>query len=113
MVNLDSYIDSRRIKLLYRIISEPISKLHLSKVNIVNDAACSCGAPREDAFHYFFTCLNYTEIRLIMMNNLNWVQTSDLNLLTCGSDDLTYEENINIIKHVFNFIKSSKRFLVV
>jgi hypothetical protein len=47
------------------------------------------------------------------MNNLKWVQTSDLNLLTCGSDDLTYEENINIIKHVFNFIKSSKRFLVV
>jgi hypothetical protein len=48
-----------------------------------------------------------------MMNNLNWVQTSDLNLnlLTRGSDDLTYEENINIIKHVFNFIKSSKRFL--
>jgi signal peptidase I len=44
------------------------------------------------------------------MNNLNWVQTSDLHILTCGSDDLTYEENINIIKHVFNFIKSSKRF---
>ena len=53
----------------------------LSKVNIVSDAACSCGAPWEDAFR--------------------------------GSDDLTYEENINIIKHVFNFIKSSKRFLVV
>jgi hypothetical protein len=44
---------------------------------------------------------------------LNWVQTIDLNLLTCGSDDLTYEENINIFKHVFNFIKSSERFLVV
>jgi hypothetical protein len=75
----------------------------LSKVNIVNDAACSCGAPGEDAFHYLFTCPNYTEIRRIMMNNLNWVQTSDLNLnlLTCGSDDLTYEDNINIIKHVF------------
>jgi hypothetical protein len=79
----------------------------------LNDAACSCGAPREDAFHYLFTCPNYTEIRLIMMNNLNWVQTSDLNLLTCGSDDLTYEENINIFKHLFNLIKSSKRFLVV
>jgi hypothetical protein len=24
---------------------------------------------------------------------LNWVQTIDLNLLTCGSDDLTYVEN--------------------
>jgi hypothetical protein len=56
----------------------------------------------------FFNCPNYTEIRRIMMNNLNWVQTSDLNLnlLTRESDDLTYEENINIIKHVFNFIKS-------
>ena len=32
---------------------------------------------------------------------------------SCYCDDLTYEENINIIKHVFNFIKSSKRFLVV
>ena len=87
----------------------------IPKVNIVNDAACSCGAPREDAFHYFVTCSNYIEIRRIMMNNLNWVQTSDLNLnlLTRGSDDLTYEENINITKHVFNFIKSSKRFLVV
>jgi hypothetical protein len=53
-------------------------------------------------------CPNYTEIRLIMMNNLNWVQTSDLNLQTCGSD-----ENINIIKNVFNFIKSLNRFLVV
>ena len=62
-----------------------------------------------------FTCPNYmyTEIRLIMMINLNWAQTIDLNLLTCGSDYLTYEENINIFKHVFSFIKSSERFLVV
>jgi Gpi18-like mannosyltransferase len=47
---------------------------------LYRDAACSYGAPREDAFHYFFTCPNYTEIRRIMMNNLNWVQTSDWNL---------------------------------
>jgi hypothetical protein len=85
----------------------------LSKINIVNDAPCSCGAPREDVYHYCFTCPNYTETRVTMMNNLNWVQTIDLNQLTCGSDVLTYEENINILKHVFNFIKSSLRFLVV
>jgi hypothetical protein len=29
--------------------------------------------------HYCFTCPNYTEIRRIMMNNLNWVQTSAIN----------------------------------
>jgi hypothetical protein len=47
----------------------------------------SCGVPREDVYQYFFTCPNYTEIRLTMMKNLNFVQTIDLNLLTCGSDD--------------------------
>ena len=94
-------------------ISYSFLNYDLSKVNIVNDASCSCGAPREDVYHYFFTCSNYAEIRLTLMNNLNWVQIIDLNLLTCGSDILTYEENINILKHIFNFIKYSERFLVV
>ena len=53
------------------------------------------------------------KIKLTMMKNLNWVQTIDMHLLTCGSHDLTYEENINIFKHVFNFIKSSERFLLI
>ena len=98
------YYGPRKLNIILTQLRNSYSFLNydLSKINIVNDAACSCGAPREDA-----------EIRLIMMNNLNWVQTSDLNILTCGSDDLTSEENINIIKHVFNFIKSSKRFIVV
>ena len=50
----------------------------------------------------FFTCPNYTEIRLAMMKNLNWVQTIDLNLLACGSDDLTYEIKTQISKNVKN-----------
>jgi hypothetical protein len=70
----------------------------LDGCEVGNDAACSCGAPREDAYHYFFTCPNYTEIRLTMMKNLNWVQTIDLNPLTCGSDDLTY------VKHVSGYV---------
>ena len=109
------YYGPRKLNIILTQLRNTYSFLNydLSKVNIVNDAPCSCGTPRADAFHYFVTRPNNTEIRLIMMNNLNWVQTSDLNLLTYGSDDLTYEENINIIKHVFIFIKSSKRFLVV
>ena len=109
------YYGPRQLKIILTQLRNSYSCLNydLSKVNIVNDAACSCGAPREDTYHYLFTCPNYTEIRLTMMNNLNWVQTIDLNLLTCGSDALTYEEKINIFKHVFNFIKSSERFLLV
>ena len=109
------YYGPRKLNIILTQLRNSYSFLNydISKVNIVNDASCSCGAPLEDAYHYFFTCPNYAEIRLTMMNNLNWVQTIDLNLLICGSDVLAYEENINILKHIFNFIKSSERFLVV
>jgi hypothetical protein len=52
----------------------------LSKVNIVNDAACSCGAPREDAFHYFVTCPNYTvklKTCLMILIFSSYVKSSD------------------------------------
>ena len=34
-------------------------------------------------------------------------------LLTCGNDNLTYEQNCIIFKYVFDYIKCSKRFLIV
>ena len=94
------YYGSRKLNIILTQLRNSYSVLNydLSKVDIVNDVSCSCGAPREDVYHYLFTCPNYTEIRLTMMNNLNWVQTIDLNLLTYGSDVLTYEENINIFQ---------------
>ena len=109
------YYGPRKLNIILTQLRNSYSFLNydLSKVNIVNDAACSGGAPREDAFHYFFTCPNYAEIRRIMMNKSLVCTQFNLNLLTRGSVDLTYEENINIIKHVNNFIKSSKTFLVV
>jgi len=81
----------------------------LSKVNIANDAACSCGATWEYTYHYCFTWPNCAEIRLTMMKNLNKVQTIDLNLLTRGSDDFTYEENIyiNMFSVLLNFQRDS------
>ena len=71
------YYGPRKLNVILTHLRNSCSFLNydLSKINIVNDAACSCGAPQEDAFYYFFTCPNYAEIRLIMMNNLNWVQT--------------------------------------
>ena len=88
------YYGSRKLNIILTQLRNSYSFLNydLSKVNIVNDASCSCGAPREDVYHYFFTCPNYTEIRLTMMSNLNWVQTIDLKLLICGSDVLTYKK---------------------
>jgi hypothetical protein len=44
-------------------------------------------------------------------HSLNWLPSNiniDVNLLTKGSDLLTYQENITIFKHAFKYIKDSK-----
>ena len=47
------YYGPRKLNIILTQLCNSYSFLNydLSKVNIVNDAACSCGAPREDAFH--------------------------------------------------------------
>ena len=65
---------------------------------------------------FFFDCDEYTDIREIIFNSLNWPPSNiniDVNLLTKGSDLLTYQENITTFKHGFKYIKDSKRFTIV
>ena len=62
-----------------------------------------------------FDCDKYTDNREIIFNSLNWLPSNiniDVHLLTKGSD-LTYVENITILKHAFKYIKDSKRFTIV
>ena len=88
----------------------------LCKVKNLSNASCNCGAPCENSHHFFFDCDKYTDNREIIFNSLNWLPSNiniDVNLLTKGSDLLTYEENITIFKHAFKYIKDSKRFTIV
>ena len=87
----------------------------LYKVNIISNPHCSCGA-REDVRHFFFDCINYVDIRRELFNSLVWLPghiTIDVKLLTSGHISLSYDENVDIFRHVFKFIKESKRFLIV
>ena len=43
----------------------------------------------------------------------NRVNNLKIEFLTCGNDNLTYEQNCIIFKYVFDYIKCSKRFLIV
>ena len=55
----------------------------------------------------------YTDNRGILFNSLNWLPSNiniDINLLTKGSDFLTYQETTIIFKHAFKYIKDYKRF---
>jgi hypothetical protein len=67
----------------------------------------NCGASCENSHHFFFDCDKYTDNREIIFNSLNWLPSNiniDVNLLTKGSDFLTYEKNIAIFKHAFKYI---------
>ena len=43
----------------------------LFKVNIISNPPCSCGAIREDFYHYFFECPQYNGIRNDLLNCLD------------------------------------------
>jgi hypothetical protein len=89
---------------------------HLCKVKILSNASCNCGTPCENSHHFFFDGDKYTDNRGILFNSLNWLPSNiniDVNLLTKGSDLLTYQENTIIFKHAFKYIKDSKRFTIV
>ena len=88
----------------------------LCKVKILSNASCNCGAPCENYYHFLFDCDKYTDNMEIIFNTLNWLPSNiniDVNLLTKGSDFLTYQENTTIFKHAFKYIKDSNRFTIV
>jgi hypothetical protein len=86
----------------------------LHQSNIVFSPNCACGVPREDAFHFFFECSKYTDIRRDLLVCVNRFGIKiDLALLTRGNRNLNYEDICLIFKEVFKFIRKSKRFLIV
>jgi hypothetical protein len=62
------------------------------------------GAPCENSHHFVFDCDKYTDNREIIFNSLNWLPSNiniDVNLLTKGSDLLTYDR---YRKHLTKFL---------
>ena len=87
----------------------------LFRIGIVSDPSCRCGAALENLKHFFLDFPIYIQARTILIGNINRVTTFytlDIEFLTCGNDDLTYEQNCIIFKYVFDYIKCSKRFLI-
>ena len=83
----------------------------LYKVNFLSSPACSCGAPQEDAHHFFFVCTKYSEIRNdLFLGICNLSQLINTSLFTSGSETVSYADNCFIFYSVFRFIKKSKRF---
>ena len=91
----------------------PVVRLRLY-ISVI--AGASSSAALGNLKHFFLDCPIYIQVRTTLIGNINRATTCytlDIELLTCGSDNLTYEQNFIIFKYVFDYIKCSKRFLIV
>jgi len=68
---------------------------------------CSCGFHYEDVLHYFFICVNYTDIRKDMYF---YTKGYNLNTVLCGNADISETINSQILKSIHQFISLSGRF---
>ena len=80
-------------------------------MNIISSPACSCGAPIENADHYFFECSLYTNQRNnLFFINLNRLQFNDADVAVLTTGSHNYDESINksIIQFAIKFIKDTQ-----
>ena len=86
----------------------------LFKVHILSSPACSCGAPQEDANHFFFARTKYSEIWYdLFLSHKRFVSIDQYFTSHTRKWTLSYADNCFIFYSVFRFIKRSKRFLIV
>ena len=113
--------DPHGVKLLTRLrvgLSHLKEQKFRHAFNDTVDPFCPCNMETETVSHFFLWCLNYTNIRLDLMNELmiidqNLLQYSDQKLteiLLYGDKKLSYVTNSKIINLTTSFIIKSSRF---
>ena len=108
----------RKINILHCKLRNNCSSLNndLFRVNLVNNPQCNrCRSPCENAYHFFFECCAYNELRndlfLRIANRLDMqIRNITINLLLCGCETLPVADNIFVFQCVQGYIKLSNRF---
>ena len=101
----------RKLSILHTRIRHQCSSLNadMSKIHIINNLKCNCGASFEDAIHYFLECSLYLNERRTLLSNCDDININIENLLF-GNDMYSYDVNSKIFGKVRTFINQSKRF---
>ena len=71
---------------------------------------CSYCNRIEDAEHYLFTCIRFLDQRIILFRATRFCHPLNTKTLLYGRENLSHEENIQIVDAVHKFIKDTKRF---
>ena len=105
------YCGVRKNQILHTRLRTNCSSLaaDLFSKNIIPSPICSCGQ-RETTYHYFFQCMNYDNLRPLLLNEISIYCPVTLETVLKGSEALTAEENEIIFLAVHCFIEKSKRF---
>ena len=79
-------------------------------VNIIPSPACSCGAPIENADHFFSNVPYILTKETIFFINLNRMQINDADVAVLTTGSHNYDDSINrsIIQFAIKFIKDSQ-----
>ena len=85
-------------------------KAHLYNLHVVDSPLCACMMGVEDSCHYFFTCPLYNAERIKLCDNINQLGKLNLDTLLYGDKSLSTDINLEIFKHVENFIFETERF---
>ena len=102
---------SRRLNIIHARLRHQCSSLNadLYRINLAENPNCNCGAPYEDAIHYFLECPLY---QIQTANLFNDIENIELNIETIlfGNEDLSLQINTNIFEKVRNCIGRTNRF---
>ena len=101
----------RKLNILHTRLRHQCSSLNadLSRIHIINNYKCNCGASFEDAIHYFLECSLYLNERRRLLNNCDDININ-IETLLFGNDNYSYKVNSKIFGKVLTFINQSKRF---
>jgi len=82
-----------------------------NNLHVVDSPSCICGAPYENAEHFFFHCPQFYNIRQTMLDDIQGVMPINVDHLLYGNADYDTQSNERVFKAVHQFIINSQRFV--
>jgi hypothetical protein len=101
----------RKLNVLHTRLRHQCSSLNadLSRIHIINNYKCNCGASFEDAIYYFLDYPLYLNERRTLLSDCDDININ-IETLLFGNDDNSYDVNSKIFEKVRTFINQFKRF---
>ena len=81
-----------------------------NNLHVIDSMQCDCGAPVENAHHYFLECPLFNDNRNSLINKIGYLTLINTNILLYGNAELTLEDNKRVFDAVHEFITKTKRF---